>query len=57
MAATKQSPIERARHIQRTFGTFKAARFMAKRGWSLEGALWILCHSMRDRQDVVATGD
>ena len=53
MASNKQSPIERARHIQRTFGTYKAARFMAKRGWSIEAALWILCKSTRDRSDVM----
>lgn len=52
MANNKQSPIERARHIQRTFGTYKAARFMAKRGWSIEAALWILCRSERNRDDV-----
>lgn len=34
--------IERARSIQRTLGTYKAARFLAKRGWSVEAALHIL---------------
>jgi len=36
------SQINRARHIRRTLGAYVAARFLAKRGWSLEAALWIL---------------
>lgn len=36
------SKIERARHIRRTLGTFRAARFMAKRGFSVEAARWVL---------------
>jgi hypothetical protein len=36
------SEVARARHIRRTLGTYVAARFLAKRGWSIEAALWIL---------------
>jgi len=36
------SQIDRARHIKRTLGTFKAARYLNKRGWSIEAALHIL---------------
>jgi hypothetical protein len=34
--------IERARHIAHAFGTFRAARYMRARGWSVEAALWAL---------------
>ena len=36
------SEVERARHIRRTLGTYAAARFLAKRGWSIDAARWIL---------------
>lgn len=36
------SPIARARHIARTLGVFRAARFLAARGFSLEFALFVL---------------
>lgn len=36
------SQIERARHTKRTLGTHCAARFLCKRGWSIEAALFIL---------------
>lgn len=34
--------IERARIIQKSLGTLLAARYMAKRNWSLESALSVL---------------
>jgi hypothetical protein len=34
--------VERARIIKRTLGTFTAARYLFLRGWSLEGAMWVL---------------
>ena len=34
--------IERAKHIKRTFGVFRAARYLRARGWTIEGALHIL---------------
>lgn len=34
--------IEHARTMARTLGTFKAARYLRKRGWSLQAALHIL---------------
>ena len=37
--------IERARSIGRTLGTYKAARYLAKRGWSIEAAMWVLVES------------
>ncbi len=33
---------EKAREINRTIGTFTAARFMANRGWSIEAAIYVL---------------
>lgn len=36
------SEIERARHIKRTLGTWVAARFLAKRCYSIEAARFIL---------------
>ena len=50
--ARGQSVIGHARSIGRTLGTFRAARYLAKRGWSLEAALWILCKSTRECDDV-----
>lgn len=37
-----RSQIEKARQINRTLGTQTAARYMAKRGWSIEAALFVL---------------
>jgi hypothetical protein len=34
--------VRRARHIARTLGVYCAARYLAKRGVSLEGARWVL---------------
>lgn len=34
--------IEQAKAIQKSLGTFTAARYLLKRGWSLEGSLFIL---------------
>ncbi len=34
--------IRRAQVIQRTLGTFRAARYLFLRGWSLEAARWAL---------------
>ncbi len=36
------SPIERARAIARSLGTYRAARYLKARGWSLEAAVHIL---------------
>jgi hypothetical protein len=33
---------ERARHIARTLGTFRAARYLRARGWSIEATRWII---------------
>lgn len=38
----KQSEITRARTIARSLGPGVAARYLRKRGWSLEAAFWIL---------------
>lgn len=38
------STIEQAFKIKATLGTYTAARYLAKRGWSLEGSLFILCN-------------
>ncbi len=53
MATSKH--IWKARHIARTLGMFRAARYLATRGWSIEAALWALCRSTRDRTDAVVT--
>ena len=44
MAAVKSvsSELGRAVNIARSLGTYTAARYMQKRGWSLEAALWVL---------------
>jgi hypothetical protein len=34
--------IRRARHVMRTLGAWVAARYLYKRGWSLEAARFIL---------------
>lgn len=34
--------IERARAIRATLGTFRAARYLYKRGWSVEAAVVVL---------------
>lgn len=39
---TNISHIKRARIIARSLGTYRAARYLKARGWSLEGALWAL---------------
>lgn len=36
------STVERARIIFKTLGAFTAARYLAKRGWSLDGARYVL---------------
>lgn len=33
---------EQARTIKKSLGTFTAARYLAKRGYSVEGAMWVL---------------
>ena len=38
----KHKQLRRAQHIKKTLGTWVAARFMAKRGWSIEAARYIL---------------
>jgi len=38
----KQKQLRRAQHIRKTLGTWVAARYMYKRGWSLEAARFIL---------------
>lgn len=37
-----RTQIEKARQIRDTLGAFTAARYMAKRGWSLESARFVL---------------
>lgn len=37
-----RTEIERARNIKKTLGMFLAARYMAKRGWSLDAARFVL---------------
>lgn len=37
------SHVERAKIIQKTLGTFTAARYLEKREWSIDAALFILC--------------
>jgi len=32
----------RARHIARTLGAYYAARYLARRGYSIEAARWVL---------------
>ena len=43
------SHITRAKSIAKTLGIRLAARYLAKRGWSLEAALWILLGTTRRR--------
>ena len=38
----KQAEIARARTIARSLGPAVAARYLKKRGWSLEATFWIL---------------
>lgn len=38
----RQKQLRRAQHIRKTLGTWVAARYMAKRGWSIEAARYIL---------------
>ncbi len=35
-------PLDRARHIARTFGIRSAATFLRRRGYSIRIALWLL---------------
>lgn len=42
MARSMQSEIVRAQRINKSLGTFTAARYLAKRGWSIEAAQYIL---------------
>lgn len=37
-----KTQIEKARQIRDTLGAFTAARYMARRGWSLEAARFVL---------------
>ena len=37
-----QNEINRAKSIAKSLGYYVAARYLAKRNWSLEAALWIL---------------
>lgn len=39
--------LERARHIHATLGLFRAARYLRKRGWSVEAAAWNLTREVR----------
>lgn len=39
----KRSQIEQARSIAKSLGAFTSARYLAKRGWSLEAALFVIC--------------
>jgi len=40
--SNKQKEIQRALNIQKTLGVWVAARFMCKRGWSIEAARYVL---------------
>jgi hypothetical protein len=42
MRAHNVSELTSALRIRRTLGVKVAARYMAKRGWSIEAALWTL---------------
>ncbi len=37
-----RTQIEQARYIAKSLGHFTAARYLAKRGWSLEASLFVL---------------
>jgi hypothetical protein len=37
-----QHQLIHAKIIHRNFGIARAAKYMATRGWTLEGALWVL---------------
>lgn len=51
MKRMKPGQLKRARHIKRTLGARYAAGYLRKRGWSLEGALWVLLGmAVRDRR-------
>lgn len=41
-AAQGRSQMEKARQIKSTLGIFTAARYLQKRGWSIEAAVFIL---------------
>jgi hypothetical protein len=49
MKFRQSSHIRKARNISRTLGTYRAARYLRARGWSLEGALHILVPRAADR--------
>lgn len=36
--------IRRAKHIAVTLGTYRAARYLFRRGYSIDAALWIICN-------------
>ena len=38
----KTNQVSRARNIAATLGTYRAARYLASRGWSVEAARFIL---------------
>jgi len=47
MRAHNVAELTSALRIKRTLGVRVAARYMQKRGWSIEAALWTLCGSTR----------
>lgn len=49
MRAHNVAELTSALRIRRTLGVKVAARYMAKRGWSIEAALWTLCNSTREQ--------
>lgn len=38
----KQKQLRRAQHIKKTLGTRAAARYMVKRGWSIEATRYVM---------------
>lgn len=38
-----RTEIEQARSIKKSLGTIVAAKYLFKRGWSVEAAVFILC--------------
>ena len=46
-----KSVLQHAQNVAGSLGTYKAARYLKERGWSMEAALWTLCKSKR--QNVV----
>jgi len=47
MRAHNVNELTSALRIKRTLGVRVAARYLAKRQWSIEAALWLLCGSTR----------